>query len=74
MTSTGSHDDDPIIVAGMKVMFHHGGSWFVGDILHFDEERQRYLIQRQANRSQVWISEGLVRPLANGSPKSVVAP
>ena len=71
MTSTS--DNDPLIEVGMKVMFHYQGAWFVGDVLRFDAERGRYLIERQQkgmNWPREWVDEDLVRPLPGSAPKS----
>jgi hypothetical protein len=72
MTTIGSHDD-PLIMIGAKVMFNYRGGWFVGDVLRFDVERERYLIERQQKGMQfprVWVDEDLVRPLPGSAPKS----
>jgi hypothetical protein len=71
MARTGGNE--PLIVAGVKVMFNYRGGWFVGEVLRFDEERERYLIERQQkgmNLPRVWVDEDLVRPLPNSAAKS----
>lgn len=71
MTRKGG--DEPLLTTGVTVMFNHGGGWFVGKILRFDEERERYLIERQQRGSdlpRLWIDEDLVRALPNSAPKS----
>lgn len=65
--------NEPLIVTGVKVMFNYRGGWFVGEVLRFDEERERYLIERQQkgmNLPRVWVDEDLVRPLPNSAAKS----
>jgi hypothetical protein len=67
----------PLVMTGVKVMFNYKGGWFVGEVLRFDGERDRYLIERQQkgmNLRRVWVDEDLVRPLPKGTPKSAVAP
>jgi hypothetical protein len=71
MAQTG--ENEPLIMTGVKVMFNYMGGWFVGEVLRFDPERERYLIERQQkgmNLPRVWVDEDLVRPLPNSSPKS----
>jgi hypothetical protein len=66
-------ENEPLIMTGVKVMFNCRGGWFVGEVLRFDGERERYLIQRQQkgmNLPRVWVDEDLVRPLPNSTPKS----
>jgi hypothetical protein len=73
MTIPPPKTDDPLIMTGTRVMFHYNGGWFVGEVLRFDEERERYLIERQqkgAGLPRVWIDEDLVRPLPGSAPKS----
>jgi hypothetical protein len=60
-------------MTGVKVMFKYRGSWFVGQVLRFDGERERYLIERQQKGIELprlWIDEDLVRPLPGSAPKS----
>jgi hypothetical protein len=71
MAQTG--ENEPLIMTGVKVMFNHRGGWFVGEVLRFDRERERYLIERQQkgmNLPRVWVDEDRVRPLPCSSPKS----
>ncbi|MGY8669239.1 hypothetical protein Q3C01_43835 [Bradyrhizobium sp. UFLA05-109] len=71
MTRKGG--DEPLITTGVSVMFNHEGGWFVGKIVRFDEERGRYLIERQqkgSNLPRLWVDEDLVRPLPLSAPKS----
>jgi len=66
-------ENEPLIMTGVKVMFNHRGGWFVGEVLRFDKERERYLIERQqkgAGLPRVWVDEHLVRPLPGSAPKS----
>jgi hypothetical protein len=65
--------NEPLITTGVKVMFNYRGGWFVGNVLRFDVERERYLIERQqkgAELPRVWVDEHLVRPLPGSAPKS----
>jgi hypothetical protein len=73
MVTIVSNNDDPLILIGAKVMFAYRDGWFVGEVLRFDAERERYLIERQQKGGQlprVWIDEYLVRPLPGSAPKS----
>jgi len=66
-------ENEPLIMTGVKVMFSHMGGWFVGEVLRFDGERERYLIERQQkgmHLPRVWVDEDLVRPLPNSGAKS----
>jgi hypothetical protein len=72
MGRTGAKgNEQPILTVGMKVMFHHYGGWFVGEILRFEGER--VLIERQQkgmNLPREWVDEDLVRPLPGSAAKS----
>jgi hypothetical protein len=65
--------DEPLIMTGVKVMFNYRGGWFVGEVLRFDGERERYLIERQQKGIELprlWVDEHRVRPLPGSTPKS----
>ncbi|MGJ4971015.1 hypothetical protein ACQR1N_20330 [Bradyrhizobium sp. HKCCYLRH1073] len=69
--------NEPLIVTGAKVMFYYGGGWYVGEVLRFDQERERYLIERQQRGMtlpRVWVDQDLVRPLPNSAAKSGFLP
>jgi hypothetical protein len=71
MARTG--ESEPLIMTGVKVMFNYRGGWFVGEVLRFDRERERYLIERQQkgmHLPRVWVDEDLVRPLPGSAAKS----
>jgi hypothetical protein len=64
-------NEPPILTVGMKIMFLHKRSWFVGEILRFDGERA--LIehqQKKAEEPRKWIHVDDVQPLPNSTPKS----
>lgn len=57
----------------MTVMFNDRGGWFVGDVLRFDAERDRFLIERRQKSGdlpRIWVDEDLVRELPGNAPKS----
>lgn len=61
------------ILVGMTVMFNHRSEWFVGEVLRFDPERERFLIERRqkgTDNPRIWIDEDLVRELPGNAPKS----